>query len=72
MNMGLNRNFYRATVQHSGVSRTVAANVASRNLSELIAELLRLSDGRARISSCDAGFRFRPEPPDDVEQWVRR
>jgi elongation factor G len=53
-------------------SRTLVANVPSRNLSELIAELLRLSDGRARISSCHAGFRFRPEPPDDVEQWVRR
>jgi len=40
------------------------------NVGKLIAELLEISDGHASISSCSAGFRPRPEPPDTVEQWV--
>ena len=53
-------------------SRTLAASLPASNVSNLIAELLRISDGRASISSHSAGFRLRPEPPDAVEQWVAR
>jgi translation elongation factor EF-G len=53
-------------------SRTLEAILPSSNLNNLIAELLRISGERARISSCDAGFRSRLEPPDDEEQWVVR
>jgi elongation factor G len=53
-------------------SRTLAASLPSSNLNDLIAELLRISNGHARISSCNAGFRPRLEPPDDIEQWVAR
>jgi elongation factor G len=52
-------------------SRTLEAILSSSNLNNLIAELLRISGGRARISTCDAGFRPRLEPPDE-EQWVVR
>jgi elongation factor G len=62
----------KATPVSETRSRTVAASLSSSNLSNLIEELLRISDGRARISSCNAGFRPRLEPPDDEEQWVVR
>lgn len=51
-------------------SRSFAASPPASNVSELIAELLQLTDGTARISSRSAGFRPRPEPPDTIEQWV--
>jgi elongation factor G len=52
-------------------SRTLSASLPASNVSNLIAELLQISDGHASISSRSAGFRLRPEPPDTVEQWVR-
>jgi elongation factor G len=53
-------------------SRTLTANLPARNVSNLIAELLQVSDGRASVSSHCAGFRPRPEPPDAVEERVAR
>jgi elongation factor G len=50
--------------------KTFSAIVLSEKLSELIAELLRVSSGSGQISSCGAGFRPRPDPPDTIEQWV--
>jgi elongation factor G len=50
--------------------KSFSAIVLSEKLSELIAELLRVSSGSAQISSCSAGFRPRPDPPDTIEQWV--
>src|ERR1700685_4559625 len=51
-------------------SRTLTAILPSENVSGLIAELLRVTGGSAQISSCSAGFRPRPDPPDTIEQWV--
>jgi elongation factor G len=51
-------------------SRTLTASLPTLSVGNLIAELLQISDGHASISSCSAGFRPRPEPPDTVEQWV--
>jgi elongation factor G len=53
-------------------SRTIAASLPASNVSNLIVELLRLSDGCASISSSSDGFRLRPEPPDSAESWVLR
>jgi elongation factor G len=53
-------------------SRTLAAGLPASNVSNLIAELLQISDGQASISSRSAGFRPKAEPPDTVEQWVVR
>jgi elongation factor G len=53
-------------------SRTVEAILSSSNVSNLISALLLISDGRARLSSCNAGFRPILQPPDDEGQWVVR
>jgi len=45
-------------------SRTITASLPASNVGNLITELLRISDGRANISSRSDGFRPRPEPPD--------
>jgi elongation factor G len=62
----------RATPASEIESRTLEAILSSSNLNDLIAELLQISGRRARISSCNAGFRPRLEPPNDEEQWVVR
>jgi elongation factor G len=54
--------------EHS--SRTFSATLPAANVAELIVELLRITGGSAQISSCSAGFRPRPDPPDTIEQWV--
>jgi elongation factor G len=51
-------------------SRTFAASLPASNVSNLISELLRLTNGSASISSCSDGFRPRPDPPDSAESWV--
>ena len=51
-------------------SATLAASVPAYNVSKLIVELLRISDGSASISSLDDGFRPRPEPPDLFGSWA--
>lgn len=61
----------RAT-QSENQYRTVQAVLPSSHLSDLTSELLLASDGQARISASSAGFRPRPEPPGEVEQWVVR
>jgi elongation factor G len=61
----------RATASETQ-SRTLTANLPASNVSNLIAELLRISDGLARISNRIAGFRPRREPPDAEEKWVAR
>lgn len=53
-------------------SRTITASLPASNVSNLIAELLRISDGRASISIRSDGFRPRPEPPDSEEFSVAR
>jgi elongation factor G len=51
-------------------SRTYTATLPAAIVAELISELLRATSGSAQISSCSAGFRPRPDPPDTIEQWV--
>jgi elongation factor G len=53
-------------------SGAITASVPSSDLRDFVGELLRISGGQARISIGSAGFRPRPEPPDEVEQWVVR
>jgi translation elongation factor EF-G len=53
-------------------SQTIRANLPASRADDLISELLRISDGHAKISIVSAGFRPRPSPPDTVEQWVAR
>ncbi len=60
------------TTQSVAPSQTLAASIPASDVGNLIAELLRISDGRANVSSSSAGFRPRPGPPDTVEQWVAR
>ena len=62
----------RATPASDLESRILEATLSSSNLNNLIADLLRISGGRDRLSSCDAGFRPRLEPPNDEEQCVGR
>ncbi len=59
----------RATPSET-TSRTFAASLPASNVTNLIAELLQISNGHASISSRSAGFRPRPEPPDTIEEWV--
>ncbi len=58
------------TTTSEAQSRTLAASVPASNVSKLIVELLRISDGSASISSLDDGFRPRPEPPDSFGSWA--
>lgn len=53
-------------------TRTIKASLPAAYISELIAELLRLTDGRANIAYHSDGFRPRPDPPDFGESWVLR
>jgi len=53
-------------------SQAITFSLPASNVDNLIAELLQITDGRARISSASAGFRPRLSPPDTVEQWVAR
>ncbi len=52
--------------------QAITAKMPTSDVNDLIAELLRASDGQASISVASAGFRPKPEPPDTVEKWVRR
>ncbi len=52
------------TTRSVAPSQTLEANIPASDVGNLIAELLRISDGRASISSSSAGFRSRREPPD--------
>jgi hypothetical protein len=45
-------------------SRTITASLPASNVGNLIAELLRISEGSANISSRSDGFRSRTGPPD--------
>jgi elongation factor G len=60
------------TARSVAPSQTLEASIPASDVGNLIAELLRISDGRAIISSSSAGFRPRLDPPDTVEQWVAR
>lgn len=60
------------TIRSDTRSQSITATIPASHVSDLIAELLRVSEGQACISSTSAGFRPRPEPPDMVEQWVAR
>lgn len=53
-------------------SRTFTANLPSINAINLIAELLRISDGGASITSRPAGYESRSEPPEAAELPVAR
>jgi elongation factor G len=46
-------------------SRTITASLPASNVGSLITELLRISEGRANISSRSGGFRPIPEPTDE-------
>jgi elongation factor G len=61
-----------ATTQSETPLQSVKARLPASHAGDLIAELLRISDGHARISIAPAGFRPKPEPPDTIEQWVAR
>lgn len=58
------------TTTSQAQSRILTANVPASNVSNLIVELLRISDGCANISSRSDGFRPRPEPPDSLGSWA--
>jgi elongation factor G len=60
------------TTRSVAPSQTLEASIPASDGGNLIAELHRISDGRASISSSSTGFRPRREPPDTVEQWVPR
>jgi len=60
------------TTRSETPSQTLAASIRASDVSSLIGELLRISAGRATISSASAGFRPRSKPPDTAEQWVVR
>jgi elongation factor G len=51
-------------------SRTLTASVPASNVSNLIIELLRISEGCASISSRPDGYRPRPEPPNSFGSWA--
>ena len=53
-------------------SRTLEASLPASSVTNLIVDLLQISDGQAHISSRSAGFRLRLEPPDTIEEWVAR
>jgi elongation factor G len=59
----------RATTSEAQ-SRTLAASVPASAVSNLIVELLRISNGCASISSRSNGFRPRQEPPDSLGSWA--
>jgi elongation factor G len=60
------------TIRSDTGSQSITAIIPAAHVSDLIAELLRVSEGQACISTTRAGFRPRPEPPDTVDQWVGR
>ncbi|MGA8223264.1 MAG: hypothetical protein WB780_16555 [Candidatus Acidiferrales bacterium] len=60
------------TMTSDTASRTLVAKLPSHKVSDLIVELLRISDGAAKITSRPAGFDTTPEPPETAEQWVAR
>jgi len=51
--------------------QAITAKMPTQDVNDLIAEILRASDGQSNISVASAGFRAKPEPPDTVEKWVR-
>ena len=59
-------------IQSGSSPQAITAKMPTSDVNDLIAELLRVSDGQADISVASAGFRPKPEPPDTVEKWVRR
>jgi elongation factor G len=59
-----------AQVMPSVISaKVVQANLPTLLVDGLIEKLLRVSEGRAKISSAATGFRAKREPP-DTDQWV--
>jgi elongation factor G len=60
------------TVRSETPLQSVTADLPASDVNNLISELLRTTEGQARISSATAGFRPRPEPPDTIEEWVAR
>jgi elongation factor G len=53
-----------------GTSPSVLASLPASHAYDLIAELLEITDGRARMSFVIDGFQPRRDPPDTVERWV--
>jgi elongation factor G len=58
------------TMRSEAPLQSVTTDLPAVHLIELMAELLRITEGHARISTATAGFRPRPEPPDTIEEWV--
>ncbi len=49
---------------------SVLATLPASHTYELIAELLKITDGRASISTVIDGFQSKEDPPDTIAQWV--
>lgn len=56
---------FGGTKQSTILPRTMVASLPTSNVTDFVAELLRISDGSASISSRSGGFRPKSEPPDE-------